>query len=172
MRKNNFYLALLFCLLNFNLVISQSIFVNNQDETTSDYTLEDVRRLTFEDQNLVLLLYDDTSFSFALADLANYSYDVNLSAANFIEQINTWDLNVYPNPTKDIINVQFRLIEAAQLWYNVVDLKGRSILNATTKQFNQGKNNFSFSMDGFAPGTYVLQIQGKSVLINHKILKQ
>lgn len=160
------------CFLSLTTLQAQSIFINNEDGTTSNYSLEEVQRITFENESLVLLLFSGTEFSFSLTDLANYSYDTTLSATHFIQQAKYLDFSVYPNPVKDIANVQFYLVSSTQLTYRLLDLQGRIILESPKEQFNQGKNNFSFSLEAFSAGTYILQIQGDAVRINHTIIKK
>jgi len=172
MQKKYFYLTALFCLLNFNLVISQSIFVNNQDQTSSSYSIEDVQRLTFENNQMILRLFNGTEFSFDLTDLDNYRYeDETMSTENFLAQANAWELTTYPNPSKDMVNISFNLIDASPITYQIFDIKGRKILEKKLPMLSQGKNNIEVSLGHLASGTYLLQLATDRVKISRKLIK-
>lgn len=168
----NYFLLFLICCFNVFLATSQNIFVNNQDQTSSSYSIEEVQRLTFEDNQMILRFFDETEFSFDLSDLANYRYDdQTMSTETFLAQANAWELNVYPNPTKDVVNISFNLLDASPITYQVFDIKGRKILEKKLPMLAQGKNSIEVSLGDLAAGTYLLQLATDRVKISRKLIK-
>lgn len=172
MKKSYSYLIILFCLLNCNLTNAQNIFVNNQDQTSSSYSIEEVQRLTFENDQLILRLFSGTEFSFSLSNLANYRYgDQTLNTESFLAEANAWDLNIYPNPSKDVVNISFNLLEATSVTYQVFDLKGRKMIERKLPMLAKGKNNIEFSLKLLSSGTYLIQLATERVKISRKLIK-
>lgn len=175
MNTKKFHLAyfVLFLLFLFpKELISQNIFVNNQDQTSSSYSIEEVQRLTFEDNQMILRLFDGTEFNFSLSELANYQYnDQTMSTETFLAQANAWELNVYPNPTKDVVNISFNLLDASQISYIVFDIKGRKVMEKKLPMLDQGKNNIDISLGDLASGTYLIQLATEHVKISRKLIK-
>lgn len=169
--EKNYFLFFLICCFNVFLATSQNIFVNNQEQTSSSYSIDEVQRLTFEDNQMILRLFDETEFSFDLSDLANYRYDQTMSTETFLAQANAWELNVYPNPTKDVVNISFNLLDASPITYQVFDIKGRKILEKKLPMLAQGKNSIEVSLGDLAAGTYLLQLATDRVKISRKLIK-
>lgn len=171
---NKAYITLIigFCCLNFNLTNAQYIFVNNQDLTFSSYSIEEVQRLTFENNQMILRLFDGTEFSFDLSDLANYRYDdQSMSTEDFLAEANAWDLSVYPNPSKNMVNISFNLIDASPITYQVFDIKGRKLLEKKLHMLSEGQNNIEVSLGHLPEGFYLLQLANERVKISRKLIK-
>lgn len=64
------------------------------------------------------------------------------------------ELSVYPNPTSDVLNVDFSLEEANDVMYIITDMAGR-VLNVTEKQ-NITKDFQTVDVSNFAPGVYMI----------------
>lgn len=74
------------------------------------------------------------------------------------------DVNIFPNPTHDELNIEFSVTEYTQTIIKVVDMSGRTVkqvqLNAEA-----GKNLTSISLGDLANGLYSLQIIGNDRLL-------
>lgn len=171
--KNTYaYLIFWSCFLNFYLTSAQNIFVNNQDQTSSSYSIEEVQRLTFENDQLILRLFNGAELSFSLSNLANYRYgDQTLNTESFLAEANAWNLDIYPNPSKDVVNISFNLLEATSVTYQVFDLKGRKMIERKLPMLAKGKNNIEFSLKLLSAGTYIIQMATERVKISRKLIK-
>jgi hypothetical protein len=75
------------------------------------------------------------------------------------------DLNVYPNPASDYVNIDFNLQDETTLNVKLMDLTGKT-LKVSSFDGNLGANQFRFDLQGMAKGLYILEIDtpnGKSV---------
>ncbi len=70
-----------------------------------------------------------------------------------------WDIALYPNPTQDMITINFALEQAQNLSYRVVDLYGRTVI-ATSSQ-NIGTAQISLDMSNVASGVYYMIFENK-----------
>ncbi len=77
-------------------------------------------------------------------------------------------LNVYPNPTTDLLVLQLDLLDKSNLNYQLIDMQGNL-------KFSNSINNHETLIDAstFSSGTYLLNILNKNVQIqSFKIIKK
>ncbi len=87
--------------------------------------------------------------------------DNNKSSAN---------IQVYPVPSSETVNVQFEVKQSLSIDFSLVDMQGREIPLLRDKA-KSGLNNFSFDTSDLSNGIYVLYVkQNENVLFNKKIL--
>ena len=75
------------------------------------------------------------------------------------------DLNVYPNPATDYLNVEFSISEAQNVTYKLLDLTGKTLKQSQMESV-AGTNQYQLNIQGVASGLYLLEISttnGKSV---------
>ena len=67
------------------------------------------------------------------------------------------DLNLFPNPSSENINVEFSLVKKSDVKIQVADIKGRLV-----KEINigtvEGASQFSFNTTGISKGNYLLNV--------------
>ncbi|MBV5343273.1 T9SS type A sorting domain-containing protein [bacterium] len=96
-------------------------------------------------------------YSFAEVDLAS-----GLKTNSLLES-----LSVYPNPAKDVVNIDFQSkIENAQV--SISDLTGKSVYKNSINSVNK----IRISTANFAKGIYVLSISTKGETSNMKLVVQ
>jgi hypothetical protein len=57
-------------------------------------------------------------------------------------------LNVYPNPNKGMINIEYHLKETKDIRLKIVDLKGELIENKLLSKQMIGKNSYKLNIEG------------------------
>ncbi len=77
---------------------------------------------------------------------------------------------VFPNPAKDRLNVQFTLAEKSDVNFVVTDLLGREVMNVTSPYF-EGANNEVFDIQGFDSGNYMMRITNGDNVSVKKFMK-
>lgn len=92
-------------------------------------------------------------------------------AFNFTENIvestvefNTVDLEIYPNPVRDITNISFDEVVKGQM--SIYDVNGKVLMNQSIQT-----NSISLDLSTFASGTYMLNIQTEEGITARQILK-
>ena len=104
-----------------------------------------------------ILLVDDFSF-----DMVNGIND-NLQDEN--------KLTVYPNPSKDIINIKYNSNESEHVSISIKDINGRMVY-CEKGIHNTNEHQESIDVSGFAKGIYLLQISDESEIVSRKIVIQ
>ena len=66
-------------------------------------------------------------------------------------------LNLFPNPTDNLINVNYVLAESGQVDMVVTDIQGRLIDRRTMVQ-SEGQQNIGYDVSTLEPGTYLITL--------------
>jgi len=84
---------------------------------------------------------------------------------NGVDNITDNSINIYPNPTDDILHIS-PLNEAADI--SVYDLAGKKIIDQNVEE----GTNISLNFKEISSGIYILRISGKSINLNQKVVKR
>ena len=74
-------------------------------------------------------------------------------------------LKICPNPATDYVNVEFSIPEAEKVTFQLMDLTGKMLKNASLDGV-AGANQYQFDIHGVSKGLYLMEIvteSGKSV---------
>jgi hypothetical protein len=80
-------------------------------------------------------------------------------------------LNLYPNPTDDVINLDFSLDKNETIEISIMDLTGQVILIQERSLF-AGNQKLQISVDDFISGFYIIQLKHGQNLQNKKFYKK
>lgn len=82
------------------------------------------------------------------------------------------DLNVYPNPVKETLNIEMDLVKNARIELFVTDITGKVVAQIANNENQVGKRNYQWNVGSLQNGIYLLNIksdnnlQVKKVMIN------
>lgn len=80
---------------------------------------------------------------------------------------------VYPNPSRDMVSIDFELTQSQVINIELFDLNGRLIKTLMNEHAGLGRYLFSFSSAPLATGMYIIQVMGEQgLLISEKFLRQ
>ena len=79
------------------------------------------------------------------------------------------DLSVYPNPTRDIFNVNFISDEIQDLQIRIINVLGNVIYTEDKQQF-VGEYVKQIDINKFGKGIYFLEIETDSGIVNKKLI--
>jgi hypothetical protein len=81
------------------------------------------------------------------------------------------NLNVYPNPVKDLININFELHESAKVAIELVDIIGRTAaMIENHKLYSAQKHSIAFNIKDIPNGVYFVKMKINESYINKKII--
>ncbi len=80
------------------------------------------------------------------------------------------DVNVFPNPTSDLVNIRINYSTVDQVVVTITDLEGKEVFNGLYAGIS---NTIGINTAAYAPGTYVLSLKNNNnqVLGTYKIIK-
>lgn len=93
-------------------------------------------------------------------------WDPNLNT----EEVSIADLNIYPNPTTNVLNVEFSTKDTGKTKFDIFDLNGRLI--KTVFQENTNQVNQQINVESLQTGTYILVINTGKYTSTHKFIKK
>ena len=169
MKRFCFLLGFVFC---FGALFSQSILFNYQDGSSSEYELSDVRKITFDNDVMNLHLNDGSVYNWNVSTISHYNYDQNTGIEQILDLVNFLDVNVYPNPINNHLNVSYNLSKSDNVSIEIYGYSGRLLIKEDVG--NQGKGNHlnQLNTNELASGNYVLHIVGDKSSISKKIIKK
>jgi PKD repeat protein len=79
---------------------------------------------------------------------------------------------LFPNPVTNILNIQMRLNDNAQLRLTMYDITGRKIGLLTNQNVYSGDNTISVHLPGVTKGIYLLQADVDGAIYNLRVEKE
>ncbi len=94
------------------------------------------------------------------------------SGVGVVEVVSATDVNVYPNPSSDNVNVSVDVVKGGVSSLEVYDLAGRLVYSSNATLI-AGKNLTAISVNNFNAGTYLLKVSvdGQSVNKTFSVVK-
>jgi hypothetical protein len=149
-------------------VVRVHTFQYSHDSSTfspvSDALVETYNWYTAGFHNPLLTYTVDTSSS---SNYAGYYTRNTLGLKPIVTGIN--NLNVYPNPATDVLNVSFTLMSPSAS-ATLTDMAGRNIVTIAEEQMKNGANELTISTANIAPGMYLLHLQTTDASIVRKVV--
>jgi hypothetical protein len=121
--------------------------------TAADWRAESVNLDSYIGSNDVLIKFKGTSNAGNVLCVD----DINLQFVTGVEKFSSlWSVDVYPNPSNGILNVNLNLGSSQHVLINVYDLLGEVV--ATKEIVNTSGGIYPLNLSGMAEGTYVVQV--------------
>jgi hypothetical protein len=92
------------------------------------------------------------------------------TVSSIAEQIDQFEVMVYPNPANDLLNLNFELQETETLSIACFDFTGKQILSIPASSFAVGNHRIPINISGLSDGLYHLRISSGNVNITRKII--
>lgn len=158
---------LLFLGLGLSEVYAQAtLFVNQPGSVVTPYSLTNIQKLTFSPGAILVhrTIGDTLNYVMDNVDFLNFnSFTTSIEAS---EQNNS--IFVYPNPTSDILQINFDSKMTNSIDLEILDLQGRVLIKQSINSLNQT----SISVSHLLPGIYVCRLFSANQIENIKFLKK
>jgi hypothetical protein len=152
---------------------AQSIHFSYTNGTGAAYNLQDVRKITFTADLMNLHLQDGTITSWNVSTIGYYDYNAySVNVEPILDEVNNWNLQLFPNPTKDEIQLKYNLSKDDKIQIALYELTGKLILEKNFGTKNAGENQDNLDLRQLAAGTYICRIRGERNSISKQIIKQ
>jgi hypothetical protein len=153
------YLILLITLLISGLSFSQKVNIDFKNISDTSYTISDIRKITFQNDTINLVLTDGTIFQFRVKDISNVNFNLETAIINEVNQIS---IEVFPNPATNFLTIVSK--EAVEV--EIIDLLGRTRFKT---ELIIGKN--IIDIDNLESGEYIITMSINNSKISKKIIK-
>jgi len=152
---------------------AQSVYFNYTDGTNATYSLQDVRKITFNADVMQLQLWDGSLYEWNVSTIGYYQYDETIvNTQEWLNQANAWQVRVFPNPTSTSLNVRFQLPKEDQVSISLSDAQGKLLLSKSVGTKAAGEHLETLDLSGLPQGSYLCRISGQQNTITKQIIKQ
>ena len=165
--------ALVMLMLTSSFTYAQSVYFNYTDGTNAGYNLEDVRKITFVADEMNLQLLDGSVYSWNVSTIGHYQYDENtIGIDELLNKANSWQVNVFPNPANNLLNIRYNLPAEDKITITIFDLQGKLLLETNAGARVKGEHQESLDISSLSAGQYVCRLSGQKNTISKNIIKQ
>ncbi len=78
--------------------------------------------------------------------------------------INNFELNVYPNPASNFLNLKYSLQKIGPLKFEIFSVTGQKLKETnSSSDLNQGENKSQINIEGFESGLYYLKLSSEKL---------
>lgn len=82
------------------------------------------------------------------------------------------NVSVYPNPSKDFVNVKYALEKESDVSLSLLDLTGKVVYSISETKENEGEKNIKINTSAFPSGVYFLNLKCNGVNKQEKLIIQ
>lgn len=120
---------------------------------------------TLIDNNSASIAYSNGKFG------AGEKRDINLISSADLNDIenNISSVNVYPNPVKDIANLEINLNSSSDATIQVLDMLGRNVIDLGRKSMKAGQNTIELNTSNLNNGMYFVKVITNDGIVSTKI---
>jgi len=111
---------------------------------------------------------DGTWFYTTSTPMVRMNFDLSLNTENIAE--NSMNLTVYPNPAKDVANVNFELENNSTVTLTIADLSGKVVFTATEENVAAGKHSITVPTAELANGVYTYSFAAGNSVVTEKLV--
>jgi CubicO group peptidase (beta-lactamase class C family) len=83
----------------------------------------------------------------------------------------SFNVNVYPNPAKEQLSIDFKLENESDVIIEICDVSGKRMKPLTEKPYNRGAQHFEVKMQDLPTGIYFLHLQAGNEVVTKKVVK-
>jgi len=143
--------TILIFLITFKATAQDINFTLTNDQQS--YNIEDIRKITFDNTIMILYLNDGSIFTIDTETIEGNNY----TQSNAISDINSLQINVFPNPVQNELHVSTN----AQI--TILDLNLKTIIET---------NKSIIDVSGLIPGYYTVIVKVNHISKSFKLIKQ
>jgi len=94
----------------------------------------------------------------------------NITVSTAVDEMSesAMDVQIYPNPVNDILNMEFKNMVDHTIQLKLVDLTGKTVLR---KEFSQPSNTVRLNLSSVSSGSYMLEVRAAEKRKVFKIVK-
>lgn len=138
-------------------VKAQDINFNFYNSNSQSYNIEDIRKITFDNNLMILHLNDGSIFTIDTETIEGNSYTQSSALSN----INDLQINVFPNPVQNELNVSVSSDKPVTI--TILDQNAKTIIET---------NNSTIDVSNLTPATYIVIVKVNHISKSFKLIKQ
>lgn len=122
-------------------------------------------------QYMSVWLKDGTVMEFAIEGIEKLTFDASSNIVEYADIMKQLlEMKVYPNPTADVLNIDYKLSESGDVIIEIFDNSGRSFSNLHRGFQNAGIYEYQWLASEAPPGIYICLIRQNQSIVSEKII--
>ncbi|MDY0216507.1 MAG: T9SS type A sorting domain-containing protein [Bacteroidales bacterium] len=147
---------------------AQTMHVLKTSGEQTSYVLNNIQKLTFSGGNITVSEMGGSSTIYAIADLRYLSFNDYTTSVQESESISLESISAYPNPVKDVMNIDFSKMKDVDGTISILSLEGKLL---QSKQITE-TGIISLDVSSLPRGVYICRYSNKTEIKTVKIIKQ
>jgi hypothetical protein len=156
--------------MSYSQITHKYYFLKNG--TVVSENLSNIEAQGHDQDSLYLVLTNTTVMSIALSDLDYYNYTGVPNSTKQLELAKQPSFKIYPNPTRNVINVSYKLEKTSEVSILLYDLQGRELGNWNKGEQSEGEYVETIELGDYLSGVYFLQMLVEGYESSQKLIIQ
>jgi hypothetical protein len=152
------------------LLKSQSVFFSYSNGTNGTYSLNDVKRMTFNNNIMNLELNDGTSYQWNISDIVSFRYNEVTGVGAVLQGLNGLDVKLFPNPNNGSFQLAYKLPKQTNIEVSIYSTDGKLIKTLYKGQQSAGEQRINASITEIPKGVYTCRIEADGFAVNKKMI--
>ncbi len=148
---------------------AQELIVNFAAGGASAYATEEIRSITFPENDMRITLQDGTEIDIDIADIASYQFDTGLSSEDAEGAESA--LTIFPNPASERVQIAYTGKAETELQIDILDGTGR-LAETVYQGAHHGRTEVIWQPRGLAKGNYLCRLIAGGEVHTGKIILQ
>jgi hypothetical protein len=149
---------------------AQNVYFSYSDGTNGAYSLNDVKRMTFNNNIMNLELNDGTSYQWNISDIVSFRYNEVTGVGALLQGLNGLDVKLFPNPNSGSFQLAYNLPKQTNIEVSVYSTDGKLIKTIYKGQQSAGEQRINTSLTEIPKGIYTCRIEADGFAVNKKMM--
>jgi hypothetical protein len=167
MKKNILLLAL--GLLSSMGIKAQNLVVTLTNASIETFPISSIKSIKFGNSTMILNELNGTVTTWDISDINNYDFS---SSVGLNDQMNIENstLQLFPNPSSNLVNIQFSGVQVGNIVIDIIDLNGKQI-QEVYRGAHEGQQTYQW-FSSSVKGIYFCRISTNKKVITKPIIIQ
>ena len=149
-------LTLLFIIFFYSLGLkAQNLTVTLTNNSTASFPITSIRSIKFSNSTMILNELNGTVTTWDIADINNYDFS-SIVGLNDQATVENSSLQLFPNPSSNLVNIEFFGVQVGNIIIDIVDVNGKPI-QEVYRGAHQGKQTYQWFSNSIK-GTFYCRI--------------
>ena len=145
---------------------AQNMYVNEKNGTQTTFSINEIRKLTFANDNIDINKNDNSTESFALVDIQHINF-INTNNVNE-EYMERNSFLLFPNPANNIVNIHCNNLDKEAVKVEVYNSKGIMVLQELIFQNNE---TIQINISNLNAGIYFIHFNNNDIIETKRLFK-
>ena len=168
MKKNFLLLAL--GLLSSMGIKAQNLVVTLTNASIETFPISSIRSIKFGNSTMILNELNGTVTTWDISDINNYDFNSSSVGLNDQMYVENSTLQLFPNPSSNLVNIQFLGVQVGNIVIEIIDVNGKQI-QEVYRGAHQGQQTYQW-LSNAVIGTYYCRITTDKKVITKPVIIQ